>query len=245
MAEELLSFDRGYAQSWTKSLWTEDGNAYVSALTEFQKMYMRNMTYTTSILIRYPPSQLVAEAPPQTRELAANVVPGMRLPDFQVVNQSDAVPSTIHKILFFDGRFRLLVFAGDISSATHAKRYEDLGRLLSSSDSSFLQRFTPCGDPVDSRIEVITVHAAKRECVELQDLPVVFHPWSEDEGWDYWKVFADDKDIHGVHGEGYKKCGVRSDEGCLVVVRPDGYVGLVAGLLDVETVATYFHGLMG
>ena len=243
MAEELLSFDRGYSQSWTKSLWTEDGNAYVSALTEFQKINMRNMTYTTSILIRYPLSQLVAEVPTQTRELATKVVPGMRLPDFQVVNQSDAVPSTIHKILFFDGRFRLLVFAGDISSASQAERYEDLGRFLSSS-GSFLQSFTPCGDPIDSRIEIITVHAAKRESIKLQDLPVVFHPWSDEDGWDYWKVFADEKNIHGVHGEGYKKCGIRSDEGCIVVVRPDGYVGLVAGLLDVETVATYFQGLM-
>lgn len=244
VAEELLSFDRGYAQAWTKSLWTEDGNAYMSALTDFQKMYMRNMTYTTGILIQYAPSQLVIEVPAETRKLASKVIPGMRLRDFQVLNHSDAVPSMIHKILVCNGRFRLLVFAGDISCVGQAKRYEEFGRLLSSSDS-FLRKFTPCEDLIDSRIEVITVHAASRKSVELLDLPAVFHPWSDADGWDYWKVFVDEKDIDGIHGKGYEKCGIRTDEGCMVVVRPDGYVGLIAGLVDVGPVATYFLGLMG
>lgn len=244
VAEELLSFDRGYVQAWTKSLWTEDGNAYLSALTDFQKMYMRNMTYTTGILIQYAPSQLVTEVPAETRKLASKVIPGVRLPDFQVLNHSDAVPSMIHKILVFDGRFRLLVLAGGISLASQAKRYEELARLLSSSDS-FLREFTPCEDPIDSRIEVITVHAARRESVELQDSPVVFHPWSDAGGWDYWKIFVDEREIHGIHGKGYEKCGIRRNEGCMIVVRPDGYVGLIARLVDVELIATYFQGLMG
>ena len=206
-------------------------------------MYLQNMTYTTSLPIIYPSSPLVQHSSHRAQLLAKNLVPGMRLPDFQVLNQSDAVPCQIHKVLRSDGRFRIVVFPGDISSPKQATQMQELGDRLSS-HGSFIYRYTPSSAAIDSRIEIITVHGAQRAAVELQDLPDIFHPWSDAFGWDYWKVYADDVDVHGIHGNAYQACGISTHVGCLVVVRPDGYVGMVAGLGDLGLVDRFFGGFM-
>ena len=74
-----------------------------------------------------------------------------------------------------DGQFRILVFAGDVSKSTYFDRLDELGNYLSS-ETSFLRRVTPFGDPIDARVEVFTIHAAHRFKVEVFDLHEVFHP---------------------------------------------------------------------
>ena len=214
----------------------------------FQTMYMRNMVYTTGILIHYPPSEIVVgtDGPskgPKAVKFEEGLTPGMRLPDFQMLNQSDAVPTTIHKVMVTDGRFRVLVFAGDLRQKSQVAKIDNLAVGLAAR-TSFVNLYKPASANIDSRIEIITIHASPREAVELQELPEVLHPWSEELGWDYWKVFADDQDIHGEHGEAYRKCAVEASEGKLVVVRPDGYVGMVADLSGLDSVNAYFAGFM-
>ncbi|CAD6565738.1 MAG: hypothetical protein ASARMPREDX12_006748 [Alectoria sarmentosa] len=244
VAEELISFDMSYAQSWAKQAMIPDSNVCANGMTKFQAMYMRNMTYTTSLLIKYPPSTLVVDSTSSTAlQKADGLIPGMRLPDFQVLNQADAVPSQIHKILKSDGRFRVLVFAGDITLASQAARLQELAAGLSSAHS-FVHAYRSASAGIDSRIEIITIHASARSEVELQELPAILHPWNENLGWDYWKVYADDRDIHGNHGKAYQECGIDKNQGSLVVIRPDGYVGTIAELTDLDMVNRYFAGFM-
>ena len=297
IAQELINFDRGYAQSWAKSASTTDditpngtaahgtisngtasngvtsngetsngvksngmtSNGATSNCTEsngtnadknsasFQTMYMKNMVYTTGILIHYPPSELVLGTGPSKGPKAvrfeAGLTPGMRLPDFQILNQSDAVPTSIHKVMKSDGRFRVIVFAGDLTQESQAAKIDGLAAGLTSK-KSFVNVHKPPSADIDSRIEIITIHSSPRTAVELQELPEVLHPWNEERGWDYWKIFADDHDIHGEHGEAYRKCAIDESKGGLVAVRPDGYVGMVAELTDLESVNRYFSDFM-
>ncbi|KAK4692779.1 phenol 2-monooxygenase (NADPH), partial [Lecanoromycetidae sp. Uapishka_2] len=288
VAEELINFDRGYAQSWAKSATTSDGttpNGTASSVTtsntttskgntskevtsngttsngttpsstnadnhpvSFQTMYKRNMVYTTGILIHYPPSGLVVGTTgpskgPKAVQFEEGLTPGMRLPDFQILNQSDAVPTSIHKVMTADGRFRVLVFAGDLRKESQAAKMNALAADLAS-QSSFVNVYKPSQAKIDERIEIITIHASPRNEVELQELPEILHPWNEELGWDYWKVYADDQDIHGEHGGAYRKCAIEDGNGRLVVVRPDGYVGMVAELTHVDAVNRYFSGFM-
>ena len=278
VAQELINFDRGYAQSWAKSAATseasnskgltsngtnlhgaisnngtsdggipEDTNSD-SKKVSFQSMYMQNMVYTTGILIHYHPSDLVlgTRGPsdgPKAVQFEEGLTPGMRLPDFQMLNQSDAVPTQIHKIMKTDGRFRVLVFAGDLTQESQRARIGDLAANLTS-EKSFINVYKPASRNISAPIEIITIHSSPRTRVELQELPEVLHPWSEELGWDYWKVFADDQDIHGEHGEAYRKCAIDETKGALVVVRPDGYVGMVAELTNLDSVNAYFSGFM-
>ncbi|POR38438.1 Phenol 2-monooxygenase [Tolypocladium paradoxum] len=85
-----------------------------------------------------------------------------------------------------------------------------------------------------SVVDVLLVHVAPREAVELlTDLHDVYHPFDNKLGWDYDKTFADGPSYHEGHGRTYEAYGVDVDgAGAAVVVRPDGYIGLVASLDD-------------
>jgi phenol 2-monooxygenase len=57
-------------------------------------------------------------------------------------------------------------------------------------------------------------------------------------------VFVDDKDIVGRHGGGaYTKFGINPN-GAVVIVRPDGYVGMVAPFDGVHDIDAYFSSFM-
>jgi phenol 2-monooxygenase len=58
-------------------------------------------------------------------------------------------------------------------------------------------------------------------------------------------VFIDDVDPFGrTRGGGYKYYGIDEKEGAAVVVRPDGYIGMVTPLSRVSDLKDYFAGFM-
>lgn len=165
------------------------------------------------------------------------------MPSFQVLNQADARPWQFQEMLKSDGRWRIVVFAGDVSVSSQMERIHTLGGKLDD-PKSFIKRFTLKGKNVDSLIEILTIHSAKRVKTELLDFPSIFHPFSESDGWDYWKVFVDDESYHEGHGHAYEKYGVDAKRGCVVILRPDQYVGWVGELEDVGDMDRYFSGFM-
>ena len=70
------------------------------------------------------------------------------------------------------------------------------------------------------------------------DLPPLFRPhWSH--------VLLDDTDMYArVGGGGYEAYGIDKQEGAIVVVRPDGYVGTVAPFDRLKDVDAYFASFM-
>jgi phenol 2-monooxygenase len=237
VAQDLISFDQGYLKLFS------------SPNASFDSEFLRAMKFTTGLSIRYSPSLVVQlphchnEDTPQplgSSLLKADIVPGKRLPDFQVVCQADGTTTRIHPRLRANGAFRILIFAGNIAQAGLLARLQILGAWLAN-DSEGVGLLTIGGD--QARVEVLVVHSASRELVELMDLHEVFRPWSEDEGWDYWRVYADAESAHEGHGKVYEKLEIDREEGRIIVVRPDGYVGAVVGMEDFEHVRRYFTGL--
>ena len=95
MTSNYLIFDR-VASNGIKS---NERNANNNAIG-FPAIYMLNMVYTTGILIHYPPRELILgtiDPPksPKAVQFEEGLTPGMRLPDFQILNQSDALPTSI------------------------------------------------------------------------------------------------------------------------------------------------------
>ena len=142
-----------------------------------------------------------------------------------------------------DGRFRIVVFSGDISNAEQRTTVNGLGAWL---QSTLLPRYptmtlsvgsNPHGgggiakfrtDQQPSIIDVLLVHSAPRENIELlTDLHEAYHPFDPKLGWDYDKVFVDEPSYHEGDGEAYNKYGIDKKDGAVIVVRPDGYTGLV------------------
>lgn len=224
IAQQLINFDREYLELFANPNLDSDG---------FHAAYLEAMKFTTGIGIQYAPSLIVQSASLAGEKITGvtGLSPGMRLPDFQMVNQADGVPVTIHHRLAMNGQFRTLVFAGDISQEYNFQRLVKFGRWF----TTFQQRYVGA--------EVIVIHSAKRADVELMDLPDVFHPWNEQDGYNYWGVYADDESYHDGCGNVYQRCGIVRDDGCVVVVRPDGYMSLVCGLDQVERIEDFFNNL--
>ena len=59
------------------------------------------------------------------------------------------------------------------------------------------------------------------------------------------RVLLDDKELSGrCGGGGYEAYGIDTEEGAIVVVRPDGYVGMVAPFEHLEDITGYFASFM-
>ncbi len=234
VAQELIAFDRGYLK------------LFAEPSAQFDTQLLQAMKFTTGLSIRYPES-CVVQLPRGVADLGpsllkADLVPGKRLPDFQVVYQADGTTARIHARMQATGAFRLIAFAGDIGACPDLlHRLERLGAYLAD-PASGLGHLTS-GGSASALVEVLVIHCAERDKVELLGLPDVFRPWSETEGYDYWRVFADAESVHQGHGRVYERLDIQRDRGCNVVVRPDGYVGAVLDVLDLEGVRQYFEGL--
>jgi phenol 2-monooxygenase len=175
--------------------------------------------------------------------LATGITVGMRIPSFKVLSQADARPWHLQELLKSDGRWRVVVFAGDLQNRDNLSRISRLGERLSGK-SSFLRRFTPADQHIDSVIEILTVHSGSRTGVELFDLPDIFHPFHKTQGWDYWKVFVDDQSYHEGHGQAYQNYGIDSRRGASVILRPDQYVSWVGEADAYDEMEHFFSAFM-
>jgi phenol 2-monooxygenase (NADPH) len=158
-------------------------------------------------------------------------------------NQSDARPWHLQELLPSNGCWRIVVFAGDLRDSKQFARFTALGNALGSTDS-FLYRCTRNKVKIDSVFEVLTVHSAPRSSVELLFMPEIFHPFSEEEGWDYWKVFVDDMSYDEGHGRAYENYGIDPGTGCMIIIRLDQHVGWIDEMKDVDDMARFFSAFM-
>lgn len=176
------------------------------------------------------------------QELAKGILVGKRMPSAKVLNQSDARPWHFQELLPSNGRWRVVVFAGDISKTEQREKLDSVGRAISEK-SSFLNLFTPVGASYDVVFEILAIHSAPRVKTTIFDFPEVFRQYNEVEGHDYWKIYVDDVSYHEGHGQYYEKFEI-SPKGCTVIIRPDQYVSYVGPMEDIEAVNTFFTGFM-
>ncbi|KAH7312924.1 FAD binding domain protein [Rhexocercosporidium sp. MPI-PUGE-AT-0058] len=262
IAQDLIAFDHKFSRLFSgrpaKDVMDEAG----ISMDEFKDAFVKGNMFASGVAVDYGASVIVAkegDAQEQgdgtdvgleqnkrvisNQALATNIKIGMRMPSFQVLNQADARPWQFQEMLKSDGRWRIVVFAGDVSFAKQMERVAFLGSTLSG-PKSFIKRFTPAGKKIDSVIDILTIHSAKRAETELHSFPDIFHPFDERDGWDYWKVFVDDVSYHEGFGNAYENYGVDRKDGCVVILRPDQYVAWVGALEDTDAMDRYFSGFM-
>ena len=266
VALDLLDADREIARFYARNPRQRPlvlKNSTEADIPDFGRIREKMHDFLAGVGITYAPSILVAKAAiehPDTnltnghsnvhnpllakRSLAKNIKLGACMPSHKILNQASARPVQLATMLKSDGRWRVLVFAGDITFPTQAARIKTLGTALAGPDS-LLHKYTPSQQPIDSLIEVLTIHSSPRTEVDIFDFPDIFHPYHEDLGWDYSKIFVDDVAYHEEDcGVAYAKYGISREEGCLVVCRPDQHVGYIGALEDVGDVQRYFEGIL-
>jgi phenol 2-monooxygenase len=188
------------------------------------------------------PSPACANAAYSVQSVAPNVILGKRIPSVKVLSQADARPWHLHELLPSNGRWRVLVFPGDVTNDEQHRKLSQVASTFGDGDS-FLQRFTPKGARYDQVFEVVAIHSAKRAQVTIFDFPEVFRQYDENDGWDYDKIFVDDVSYHEGHGKIYQEFGISAD-GCIIVVRPDQYVSYIGPLEDAATITSFFGNFM-
>ena len=262
IAQDLIAYDHQFSRLFSGRPAKDAADEAGISIAEFKAVYENGSMFAAGLSVDYGASMLVAKPEvsisnddcllPKTngvgirlgREaLAKNVRIGMRFPSYAVVNQSDSRPLHFGHFLKSDGRFRIVLFAGNLESAIQLQRVENFSCTIASQDS-FIRRFTPLGRKIDSVIEILTIHSAKRNQVDLLSLPDILHPFDPKVGWDYEKVFADDFSYHEGHGEAYKNYGVDKERGCVFIIRPDQYVGWIGELENISEMDSYFSGIL-
>lgn len=264
IAQDLIDFDHRFSRLFSgrpaKDVMDEEG----ISMAEFKDAFEKGNMFASGIAVDYGKSMIVAKegsteeqgdgtadllgsvhgkAAQSKQELATNIKLGMRMPSFKLLNQSDARPWHFQELLKSNGRWRLVIFAGNVLDSSQAKRIQAIGRRLNEPES-FIHRHTPNAQPIDSVIEVLAVHSSPRKEIDIFSFPPVFRPFSPTDGWDYGKIFVDDESYHEGHGEVYKNYGVDPTAGCAVILRPDQYVSWVGEADDYAMMDRFFSGFM-
>lgn len=128
VALELLAVDEEIARFYARD------TKKVSVLDEhdFGAIRERMYDFLSGAGVIYGPSRLVSQSHSKP-ELACHVKLGARLPSHQVLNQADAWPTQLGDLLKSDGRWRVIVLAGDITQQVQAGRLQQLGEALAAS----------------------------------------------------------------------------------------------------------------
>lgn len=264
IAQDLIAFDHRFSRLYSGRPAKDAADEAGISTSEFKDAFVKGNMFASGLAVDYGASLLVAKSEESVghdgsidaerkvngvnkvvskQELATNIPMGMRFPSFQVLNQSDARSWQFCHFLKSDGRFRIILFAGNLKSTKQRQRVQHLGGQLAQPES-FIRRHTPPRKPIDSVVEILVVPSAPRQEMELLDLHEVFHAFDEKRGWDYDKVFVDDISYHEGHGEAYKNYGVDRERGCVVIARPDQYVGWIGEVEDVGDMDRYFSDIL-
>lgn len=115
VAADLISFDRFFTGLFAS------GAAHSPQY--FSEQFIKSGKYTAGLTARYEDS-IITAARRSRQELAPRLVVGMRFPSAQVVRFCDARAMQLVRALPADGRWRIIIFAGDIRAVASAERLD-------------------------------------------------------------------------------------------------------------------------
>ncbi|KAL4251565.1 PheA/TfdB FAD monooxygenase family protein [Abortiporus biennis] len=225
-AQDLINFDKKFSALFSGKPRTEDNQDGVSH-EQFLEAFQTFGAFSSGIGIHYTSSVVVQ---PAHQSFATNQTVGMRILPHVFIRAADARPYELQDLLPADTRFKILVFAGNTANASQLDRVKVLAENV---ETGVLKKF---GNEV---FDILSISSAHKEKVNYTDLPEVFRShWS--------KVLLDDEDMfkRSGSGKGYEYYGIDTEKGAVVIVRPDGYVGMIAPFEKVEDIETYFAGFM-
>ncbi len=238
VAQQLIDFDKDWAKMFS-SRPRDPADPAAGGITpaDFLARFEAGGRYTAGVATRYAPSTLVGTS--SSAALAVGFPIGERFHSAPVVRLADAKPMQLGHVARADGRWRLYAFADRADPRAADSRFRRFGEAMAAADSP-LRRFTPADDDVDAVFDVRGIVQQGHRDLSITDLPEIFRPTKGRLGLvDYEKAFCPDlksgDDIFDLRG-------IDRDAGCIVVVRPDQYVGNVLALDGIDELHDYFGG---
>ncbi|QRV88493.1 phenol 2-monooxygenase [Ceratobasidium sp. AG-Ba] len=251
-AQDLINFDGNFSTLFSGKAQTAE-NADGVSHQQFVEVFQTFGGFTSSIGVHYAPSAIVD---PSYQALATKLIVGQRLIPQTVIRTADARPFEIQDLVPSDMRYKILVFAGDTKDPAQKARLQAFADELEKPER-FYKKYTPKDAPVDTVFEILSFRLASSRlrsrlerysqynrgamsggAGDYTDLPPTLRT-------DWSKVFMDDVACFPQIGGGrlYESYGI-GPEGCVAVVRPDGYIGYVVSLESVDQLDKWFNGFM-
>jgi phenol 2-monooxygenase len=178
-AADLIAFDRELTQLFARREQFEG---------EFADYFVKSGRYMAGFTARYEDT-VVTDMKDSHSDGATGVTVGMRFPSAQVIRFCDCKAVQLQSVLKSDGRWRVVVFAGDINQCEHKERLDKVtislfsfqpfnakNKKLAASLALTSRRFTSTTADPDSIIEPILVTSSKFLAIEQTSIPEYFSP---------------------------------------------------------------------
>lgn len=262
VAEMLLDFDARYAKLFSqrppaanevRAASDNHGKNGQHQENQFIKTFKESCEFTSGYGVFYKANSLnwSPDHPAQSPLIhpkSTKLVPGRLFINSDVTRVADANVVHLEQEVPLNGSFRIFVFGGVPSKTKVALR--DFGNNLKSK-RSFYGAYTRSDidqvshheqdNPHSLFYTLCTIFATKRPNIEIsRDVPDVLARYRE-------HVYADDRwdrRVPDSTASAHTKMGLDEERGGVVVVRPDGYVGVVTALVEgsgtVDALNDYF-----
>ncbi|KAI0456038.1 FAD binding domain-containing protein [Xylaria acuta] len=261
VAENLLSFDNKYAKLFSERLPAATEVQAASSHTnghsddnEFIKTFKEACEFTSGYGVAYGPNALnwSPSHPAQSQLIhpkGTKLRTGRIMANADVTRVVDANIVHLEQEIPWNGSFRIFIFAGKPSVTS--KALKDLAFQLGGKRSFFGSYLRPDIDTVSHHerynphslfFTICTIFGAARNEIEIsRDLPGLLGRYRD-------LVYADDRwdrRVPNATAAAHAKIGVDEEKGGVVVVRPDGYVGIVTSLVEgtgtIDALNAYFN----
>ncbi len=239
-AEAKRLIDTDHAWSRTMSAPTTQAERDGTEEPRIIRQFKANLEFTGGTAVKYDPSYLFAA--PTHQALASGEAIGRRFHSAPVVRLADAKQMQLGHAAQADGRWRIYAFAGKGDGAGPGSAMRQLADWLEQDPKSPVVRHTRAGEDVDAVIDVRAVFQQTFEQLAYEQMPSLLRPRTGRLGLqDHEKIFCVD---HKGAGDIFTMRGIDRERGCMVVVRPDQYVGHVLPLDGHGELAAYFAGIL-
>lgn len=126
VAENLINFDKVWAKQMGSMGKDAGGVLDADGNIDFSEIFVKAEAFTACLTITYDDTS-ITKANRSDQQLAKNITIGMRFPSAQVVRYCDAFPMQLITALASDGRWRIVIFAGDIRQDAAFRRLDQVG----------------------------------------------------------------------------------------------------------------------
>lgn len=260
IAEQLLEFDAKYAALFSQrkpsasevDVATDDPEG--DSKDEFVEISKANTEFTTGYGIAYGANELnwTAEHPAQSTLFSprgSKLRTGRIMPTANVTRVADANKVQLEQEIPLNGSFRIFLFAGIPSLtkravsdfATNLEKRNSFYSIFQKEDVASVS-YHERHNPHSNFFSICTIFALPRDDVEFAGpLPAILARYKD-------HVYADDvwdERVPDAKASAHAKMGLDHERGGVLVVRPDGHVGCVVGLVEGSATVDALNGYFG
>lgn len=231
IAQNLIDFDREWANMLARPVdsWEDP--------SELERYYLKTMEFPAGFMTQYESSPITLGM--EHQDLAAGFPVGKRFKSAEVIRRADNRWRHLGHFHEADGRWRVYVFADASAPAVTGTATAEFAHWWENDPASPRVRYTPLGGDDDAVFDTKVIYQQDYTLVEPNDVPSAFKPSKVPYGiLDINQIFA------AGHGRDIFRDREISDEGAIVIVRPDQYISAVLPLSARHELTAFFAGHM-